>query len=45
MRQKTTAMITSNCGWYVDAARNAGIPSIIGDDPKIKSKAVRPVAA
>jgi len=38
---KTTAMIASCPGPYLAAAKNAGIPSTIGDEPMIRSNAVR----
>ena len=40
---KTTAMTASSDIPYVDAAKNAGIPSTIGDDPRMSKSAVRPV--
>ncbi len=44
-KAKTTAMVASNASPLVEAAKNAGMPSIIGDDPRMSNKAVRPARA
>ena len=42
---KTTAIVASNAGPRVDADKNAGRPSNIGELPMIRRSAVRPAIA
>ena len=37
----TSAMIANCRTPYLEAAKNAGMPSIIGDDPRININAIR----
>jgi hypothetical protein len=41
LNANTTAMMRITVGPYLPAAKKAGIPSIIGDEPKMRSSAVR----